>query len=108
MDPVAKAVWCVESRFASGISLDEIAEVGGVSRFHLCRAFGVATGRSVMRYVRERRLTEAARKLADGAPDILSSRSTGATARTRHSPAPSAISSASRRSNCATGAISKA
>jgi len=72
MDPVAKAVWCVESRFASGISLDEIAEVGGVSRFHLCRAFGVATGRSVMRYVRERRLTEAARKLADGAPDILS------------------------------------
>jgi AraC family transcriptional regulator len=72
MDPVAKAIWCVESRFASPISLDEIAEVSGVSRFHLCRAFGTATGRSVMRYVRERRLTEAARKLAEGAPDILS------------------------------------
>lgn len=72
MDPISKAVWCVESRFASGISLDEIASVSGVSRFHLCRAFGNATGRSVMRYVRERRLTEAARRLANGAPDILS------------------------------------
>lgn len=72
MDPVNKALWCVESRFASEISLDEIAEVSGVSRYHLCRAFGTATGQSVMRYVRGRRLTEAARKLAAGAPDILS------------------------------------
>lgn len=72
MDPVKTAIWCIESRFASELSLDEIAEVSGVSRFHLCRAFGASTGRSVMRYVRERRLTEAARQLADGAPDILS------------------------------------
>lgn len=72
MDPVKTAIWCIESRFASELSLDEIAEVAGVSRFHLSRAFGAATGRSVMRYVRERRLTEAARQLADGAPDILS------------------------------------
>jgi AraC family transcriptional regulator len=43
-----------------------------VSRFYLTRAFGVATGRSVMSYVRGRRLTEAARSLASGAPDILS------------------------------------
>lgn len=71
MDPVKTAIWCIESRFASELSLDEIAEVSGVSRFHLSRAFGVATGRSVMRYVRERRLSEAARQLADGAPDIL-------------------------------------
>lgn len=71
MDPIKKALWCIESRFASELSLDEIAEVSGVSRFHLSRAFGVATGRSVMRYVRERRLSEAARQLADGAPDIL-------------------------------------
>lgn len=71
MDPIKKALWCIESRFASELSLDEIAEVSGVSRFHLSRAFGVATGRSVMRYVRERRLSEAARQLANGAPDIL-------------------------------------
>lgn len=72
MDPISKAVWCIESRFASDLSLDEIAQVSGVSRFHLCRAFGNATGSSVMRYVRGRRLTEAARQLANGAPDILS------------------------------------
>lgn len=72
MDPIKKALWCIESRFTAPLSLDEIAEVSGVSRFHLVRAFGVATGRSVMRYVRERRLTEAARQLANGAPDILS------------------------------------
>jgi AraC family transcriptional regulator len=71
VDPIDKAVWCIERRFASEISLDEIAEVSGVSRFHLSRAFGAATGRSVMRYVRERRLSEAARQLASGAPDIL-------------------------------------
>ena len=38
----------------------------------MVRAFAAATGFSVMRYVRARRLSEAARALADGAPDILS------------------------------------
>ena len=38
----------------------------------MVRAFAAATGLSVMRYVRARRLTEAARALANGAPDILS------------------------------------
>ena len=54
------------------LTLDEIARVGGVSRFHMVRAFAEATGISVMRYVRARRLTKAARALAKGAPDILS------------------------------------
>ncbi|MGE5157753.1 MAG: helix-turn-helix domain-containing protein [Gemmatimonas sp.] len=38
----------------------------------MVRAFAAATGFSVMRYVRARRLSEAARALARGAPDILS------------------------------------
>ena len=38
----------------------------------MVRAFAAATGFSVMRYVRARRLSEAARALAAGAPDILS------------------------------------
>jgi AraC family transcriptional regulator len=54
------------------MTLDEIAAVSGVSRFHIVRAFAAATGLSVMRYVRARRLSEAARSLANGAPDILS------------------------------------
>jgi len=71
MNPVEKALWYVESHFASEISLDDVARAAGVSRFHLLRAFQAATGRSVMRHVRGRRLTEAARALAAGAPDIL-------------------------------------
>ncbi|HET8727406.1 MAG TPA: AraC family transcriptional regulator [Alphaproteobacteria bacterium] len=70
-DPVAKALWFIENQFAGDISLAEIAHVSGVSRFHLSRAFGLATGHSVMRYVRGRRLSEAARALAAGAQDIL-------------------------------------
>jgi AraC family transcriptional regulator len=71
MNPVAKALWFIESHFADEITLAEIADVAGVSRFHMVRAFGVTTGHSVMRYVRGRRLSEAARTLAKGAPDIL-------------------------------------
>lgn len=69
--PVEKALWLIESRLRSEVSLAEIAASSGVSRFHLLRAFGDATGHSVMRYVRARRLTEAARQLSAGASDIL-------------------------------------
>ena len=72
MSPVGKALWYIESHFAGGISLDDIAAAGNVSRYHMSRAFEMATGHSVMGYVRRRRLSEAARCLAEGAPDILS------------------------------------
>jgi AraC family transcriptional regulator len=71
MSPAQKALWFIESHLAAPMTLDEISAVAEVSRFHLVRAFGEATGFSVMRYVRARRLTEAARALAAGAPDIL-------------------------------------
>lgn len=72
MNPANKALWYIESHLARPLTLDEIAGASGVSRFHLVRAFGAASGLSVMRYVRVRRLTKAARALAAGAPDILS------------------------------------
>ena len=71
MNPAQKALWYVESHLADALSLDDIAAIGGVSRFHMVRSFAAATGLSVMRYVRARRLTEAARSLANGAPHIL-------------------------------------
>src|SRR5262249_36033752 len=71
MNPAQKALWFIESHLAEPLTLDDIATIGGVSRFHMVRAFAAATGFSVMRYVRARRLTEAARALAEGAPDIL-------------------------------------
>src|SRR5258707_2405798 len=71
MNPAQKAFWYIESHLGDALTLDEIAAIGGVSRFHMVRAFAAATGLSVMRYVRTRRLSEAARALAGGAPDIL-------------------------------------
>ena len=71
MNPVGKALWYIESHFSADLTLEEIAALGGVSRYHMTRAFGAATGHSIMRYVRGRRLTEAARALSNGAPDIL-------------------------------------
>ena len=71
MNPAQKALWFIESHLADTSTLDEIAGVAGISRFHMVRAFAAATGLSVMRYVRVRRLSEAARALASGAPDIL-------------------------------------
>src|SRR2546430_15478195 len=71
MNPAQKALWFIESHLADELTLDEIAGVAGISRFHMVRAFAEVTGLSVMRYVRARRLSEAARALAGGAPDIL-------------------------------------
>src|SRR3979490_1545369 len=71
MNPAQKALWFIESHLADELTLDQIAAIGGISRFHMVRAFAAATGLSVMRYVRARRLSEAARALAGGAPDIL-------------------------------------
>lgn len=71
VNPAGRAVWYIESHFEREITLDEVAEGAGVSRYHLSRVFAIATGYSLMRYLRARRLTEAARRLAGGAPDIL-------------------------------------
>lgn len=71
MDPVAKALWFIESHLGGDIELDDVADACGVSRFHLSRAFSATLGRSIIHYLRARRLSEAARSLAGGAPDIL-------------------------------------
>lgn len=65
------ALWVMERSLRQPITLNSIAEACGVSRSHLANAFGMATGYPVMKYLRARRLSEAARALAEGAPDIL-------------------------------------
>jgi len=72
MHPIDRALWYIESHSSESPSLDDIAAVACVSKHHLLRAFNAATGLSVMRYLRGRRLSAAARQLADGADDILS------------------------------------
>lgn len=65
------ALWIIERNLREPLSLTSLAQSCGVSRSHLANAFGTATGQSVVRYLRARRLSEAARVLAQGAPDIL-------------------------------------
>jgi AraC family transcriptional regulator len=71
MDPVQKALWFVESHFREPLSLEEVARACKVSPFHLTRAFAASLGLPLMRYARGRRLSEAARRLQQGAQDIL-------------------------------------
>lgn len=71
MSVVEKAVWFIEWKRGESIELDDVAQACGVSRFHLCRVFRGLTGRSVITYVRGRRLSEAARALIRGADDIV-------------------------------------
>ena len=71
MSIAAKALFVIERNSRQALTLDGIAKACGVSRSHVAYAFGTATGLSVMKYLRSRRLTEAARSLAGGAPDIL-------------------------------------
>jgi len=70
MSLATRAGWTIERNLNQPLSLDWLAEACGVSRFHLAHAFGDATGRSVMRYVRSRRLSEAAKRLAKAPCDV--------------------------------------
>lgn len=72
MNPINSALWYIESHLTSDLSLEAIAAQVEVSPFYLTRAFSHLSGLSIMRYVRGRRLSVAARALADGAPDVLS------------------------------------
>jgi AraC family transcriptional regulator len=71
MSLTAKALWVIERHLFQAATLADIASACGVSRHHLAHAFARTTGRSVLAYLRGRRLTEAARTLAAGASDIL-------------------------------------
>ena len=71
MSVTSNAIWYIESHLSGELSLESIAEVVGVSRFHLSRAFGVTAGCALAGYVRARRLSEAAQTLVRGAPDIM-------------------------------------
>src|SRR5215469_8010298 len=53
------------------MSLDAIANIAGISKFALTRAFLATTGHTVLAYARARRLSEAAKSLQRGAPSIL-------------------------------------
>lgn len=67
-----QGTWYIESHLGDDLSLELIARDVGVSRYNLPRAFSTATACGLALYVRARRLSEAAKALVNGAPDILS------------------------------------
>lgn len=71
MSAAGKAVWYIETHAEQPLALADIAAAAGLSPFHLSRLFQARTGTSVVRYLRGRRLTTAAQRLAGGARDIL-------------------------------------
>lgn len=71
MNPIQKALWYIESHSQEPLTLEGVASACAVSPFYLTRAFSALFGQTPMRYARRRRLSEAAARLAEGAPDIL-------------------------------------
>src|SRR5882757_2868045 len=72
MSLAAKVIWMIERNLGNELSLSDIADGCGVSKFHMARAFEARVGMPVIQYVRARRLSNAAERLAEGAADILS------------------------------------
>lgn len=66
-DAAAKAIRWANERLAQRITLDDLADVAGMSRFHFAHSFKEATGETPMRMVRRARV-EAARRLLLATP----------------------------------------
>jgi AraC family transcriptional regulator len=68
---LVKALWYIESHLTEAVTLDDIAAVAGISKYHLSRSFAFALSCAPLGYSRARRLSVAAKALQAGARDIL-------------------------------------
>lgn len=68
---IENALWFIEKELGSDLNLSRVASHCGLSPFALARSFALATGWSVMRYIRARRLSQAALALRRHDSDIL-------------------------------------
>ncbi|GAB5446409.1 AraC family transcriptional regulator [Gymnodinialimonas sp.] len=71
MPLINKLIWHIETQLEDELTLEVLARRCAVNVHHMCRAFQLGTGLSVMAYVRARRLSRAAHVLAGGEADIL-------------------------------------
>ena len=70
-DPrVARARRLIEQRYAEPLTIDELAAVAGMSRYHFSRRFHAATGKSPYRYLVQIRLERAAALLRAGQHNV--------------------------------------
>lgn len=71
MSIAEKVLWQIEMSLETAISLEDLADRCAVSPFHMSRTFRLATGMAPMTYLRARRLSRSAERLAEGEGDIL-------------------------------------
>lgn len=69
---IERALWYIELELGAHLDLGRVARHCNLSPFALARLFALSTGWPVMRYIRARRLSQAALTLQQGAPEILS------------------------------------
>ncbi|NLL78998.1 MAG: helix-turn-helix transcriptional regulator [Clostridiales bacterium] len=68
---VKKAADFIEKHLDEDLSLDMIAEGLNYSKYYIARAFAKETGCTVYKYIQGRRLTKAAKKLAETKKPII-------------------------------------
>lgn len=71
MPSIEKVLWFIETELGSELDLGHVARQFGLSPFAPSRFFSMATSWSVMRYIRARRLSQAALALGERKRDIL-------------------------------------
>ncbi len=71
MRRVRAAIDFIEANLEDELPLDRVAEAVGLSRYHLQRLFRAVYGDNLKAYIRKRRLTVAAGRLADGNERII-------------------------------------
>jgi AraC family transcriptional regulator len=64
-------LWLIETNLQGQLTLNGLAEMAGVTPFHLSRSFTALIGQPLMRYVWRRRLTRAAEALVGGEASVL-------------------------------------
>jgi AraC family transcriptional regulator len=65
-----KVLEYIHDTYAEDISLDRLADISGISKYHLIRLFREATGRTQSQYVNEVRLNRAESLLRDTTRDV--------------------------------------
>lgn len=66
-----KAIDFIETHLTEPMTSAQVADAACLSPYHFCRMFRALTGETVMCYIRRRRLTEAARRLARGEDRLI-------------------------------------
>jgi AraC-like DNA-binding protein len=68
---IEKTLDYIEQNLEGDLSLDIVAGVAGYSKFHLNRVFQEYVGITICKYIQLRRLSLAARRLAEGEDPII-------------------------------------